>query len=472
MTNYLPDLSQGTGPIYLRLANCMEADMQTDVLAPGTKLPPQRDLAYDIGVTIGTVGRAYSVLRERGLVSGEVGRGTYVLDRDAGPGPSRGPDAAISTSPGRYGGVAAGKLQLDSTPAPDVGQAPVIAEAISEITSSSPPEFLLYARNYPEIWMEAGSQWLAHGDFRPDHENIVPAIGAQAAVMAAISAVTSPGDQIAFEHLTYSQVSRSCALIGRRILQMRSDDQGLIPEEFERVCAQRHPKLAFLMPAAHNPTATAIPETRLREIAEIARKFNVWLVEDNLYGAMVNQPTPLLAELAPERTFLVGGFSKSVAAGLRGGWVACPENYAQQVRTAHRMITGGIPFLLAELNARLVLSQQAASIRQMCIAEINARLEIARTALRGYKFSMLANVPFIWLALPEPWLSSTFKNAAFGENVLIDDEDEYKAGRSDHAFHRVRIGVSAVRNRADFADGMATIRRLLEGGQAGYDSYG
>ncbi|MGO4843753.1 GntR family transcriptional regulator, partial [Rhizobiaceae sp. 2RAB30] len=63
--------------------NRIESDIGEGVLQGGAKLPPQRDLAYDIGVTIGTVGRAYALLRERGLVSGEVGRGTYVLDRSA-----------------------------------------------------------------------------------------------------------------------------------------------------------------------------------------------------------------------------------------------------------------------------------------------------------------------------------------------------------------------------------------------------
>ena len=79
MTNWLPDLSQGTGPLYLRLADQIERDIGSGKLPAGDKLPPQRNLAYDVGVTIGTVTRGYAVARERGLVSGEVGRGTYVL---------------------------------------------------------------------------------------------------------------------------------------------------------------------------------------------------------------------------------------------------------------------------------------------------------------------------------------------------------------------------------------------------------
>src|ERR1700754_1129004 len=78
MTNWLPDLSKGSGPLYLRLADQIETDIGSGRLASGGKLPPQRNLAFDIGVTIGTVTRAYAVARERGLVTGEIGRGTYV----------------------------------------------------------------------------------------------------------------------------------------------------------------------------------------------------------------------------------------------------------------------------------------------------------------------------------------------------------------------------------------------------------
>ncbi len=79
MTTWLPDLSTGDGPLYVRLADQIETSIESGDLKAGAKLPPQRDLAFDIGITIGTVGRAYALARERGLVNGEVGRGTYVL---------------------------------------------------------------------------------------------------------------------------------------------------------------------------------------------------------------------------------------------------------------------------------------------------------------------------------------------------------------------------------------------------------
>ena len=70
MTNWLPDISRGSGPVYLRLADSIESAISSGALPAGSKLPPQRNLAYDIGVTIGTIGRAYALVHERGLVAG------------------------------------------------------------------------------------------------------------------------------------------------------------------------------------------------------------------------------------------------------------------------------------------------------------------------------------------------------------------------------------------------------------------
>ena len=456
--------------MYARIAEQIEHAIASGALPVGTKLPPQRNLAFDIGVTLGTIGRAYQIARERGLVSGEVGRGTYVLEHtESRPAEQADPltSALAGTRPIK---APPGKLRFDSTAAPDIGQGAALEKIVVDISREHHAEIASYARDFPEHWFEAGSQWLAKGSFRPLPERIVPTLGAHAGAVAVIAAVTAPGDKIAFESLTYSQVSRSAGLIGRRTVLLRSDEYGLDPEDFERVCAQQHPKLAFLMPTAQNPTVVTLSLERRQAIADIARRHGVWLLEDDLYGGMTGNMTPLLAELAPDRTFLVGGLSKSVAAGIRGGWVACPPHFSQRIRIAHKMVSGGVPFLLAELGARMVLSGEAAKLRARTIEEIRTREAIAREIFDGFEFNSDPNVPFLWLKLTEPWLSGTFKHAAFEEGVMVDDEDEFKAGRTDVAYHRVRIGFSSP-SREEVRRGFLTLRRLLDSGRAGYDSF-
>ncbi|WJH40116.1 PLP-dependent aminotransferase family protein [Aliirhizobium terrae] len=472
MTTWLPDIREGSGPLYIRLADQMEKAISDGQLPAGGKLPPQRNLAYDIGVTIGTISRTYSLLHERGLVSGEVGRGTYVLEHDDSA-PQEHQDSVTASLAGtRPLNTPDGKIRFDSTAAPDVGQSETISALLQDIMRDHPLEVAGYTRSFPDRWQQAGVRWLTYGDWAPQADAVVPTLGAHAGIMSIITVLTNPGDRIVFEHMTYSQVSRAAGLVGRRISLVASDEYGVLPDDFERACVQQHPKIAFFMSSAQNPTLATMPEDRRRAIAEIARKHNIWLIEDNLYGAMDKKDIPLIAALAPERTFVVDGLSKAVSAGVRGGWVACPPHFAQRVRIAHKMITGGLPFLLAELCSRLVLNGSAEEIWERCRLEINAREAIARDVLSGYDFNSSPDIPFLWLKLPEPWLSATFKNAVYAEGVLLDDEDEFRAGRSDRITHRVRLGFSQPRSRQEVADGLNTVRSLLDSGSAGYDSVG
>jgi len=470
MTNWLPNMSQGSGPLYVRLAERIEEAIGNGTLPAGTKLPPQRDLAFDIGVTIGTVGRAYSLVRERGLVSGEVGRGTFVLGGE--PDRQIVPAGPVEISPGTRALAQPDKLRMDSTSAPAVGQSEAIEKLTHGILRDYPDQVVDYTRVWPSSWQEAGSRWLKSGNWTPEPNSVVSAIGVHAAVLGVIAAMTAPGDKIAYEELTYSSIARSANLIGRRSVLIGSDEDGADPEDFERLCAQQHPKMAFLIPSLQNPTLAIMPLQRRKAIIEIARKYNVWLIEDNIYGELLTEQPALLAELAPERTFHVGGLSKTVAAGVRGGWVSCPANFAPRVQIAHKMVTGGMPFMLGELASQLVLSGAADAIRADVRHELEGREAIARHSFAGLDFRSHHFAPFLWMKLPEPWLSTTFKNAAASEGVLIDDEDQYKPGRTERIYHRVRIGFSAPTTRQAVQNGFATIRRLVDHANAGYEQYG
>ncbi|AYG59291.1 PLP-dependent aminotransferase family protein [Rhizobium jaguaris] len=471
MTNWLPDISSGTGPVYIRVADSIENAITHGVLPPGTKLPPQRNLAYDIGVTIGTVSRAYALVHERGLVAGEVGRGTYVLERANGK-QIEPVDPITQALAGTRGlDIPGDKIRFDTTAAPDIGQGEIIGQLFADISREHRTEISSYSRSFPANWFRAGQVWLARNGWQPAIETVVPTLGAHAAAIAVISAVTSPGDKIVFENLTYTQISRATRLLGRRSVLVDSDEHGIIPDDFERLCQQQHPRLAFLMPTAHNPTLMTMPEARRRAIAAIARRHSVWLIEDDLYGGMTEDQNPLMAAIAPERTFLVSGLSKSVTAGVRGGWVACPQHFAQRIKVTHKMTTGGLPFILAETCARLVLEGHALALRRQAVKEIRAREQLAREALSGFEFASHPHVPFLWLKLPEPWLSGTFKNAALAEGVLVDDEDEFKAARTDRAYHRVRVAFSSPQRRDDVASGFMILRHLLDNGSTGYDSH-
>ncbi|WP_306118005.1 MULTISPECIES: PLP-dependent aminotransferase family protein [unclassified Roseitalea] len=471
MTNWMPDIAGLDGPLYVRLADGIERDIVSGALPAGAKLPPQRNLAFDIGVTVGTVSRAYALARERGLVSGEVGRGTFVAGASRTPSggePHWYPKPAASETSGDDG-----TIRFDSSAAFSDRSYAQMSAILAEILREGDDRITDYVRGVRPDWQRAGARWIATGaGWEPEPERIVPVHGAHGGIMAVIAAMTSPGDLIAVEALTYGTVPRSAHLIGRRTASIAVDDKGIVPDSLDNLCAQQHPKLIFVMPAVHNPLTIAMPEDRRRAVVDIARRHNLWIVEDSLYGSLDRDPHTPFAALAPERTFHVSGLSKAAAAGVRGGWLACPPALTSRVSASHKLLTGGKSFVMTELAARMVLSGAAEALRADVRAETMSRLAIVRDVFAGCDFNSRDHVPFVWLRLPEPWLSGTFKAAALDENIRIDDEDEFKAGRGDTRLHGVRIAfASTIKDEAVLQQGVRTLRRLLDSGPAAYHSY-
>nr|WP_245198568.1 PLP-dependent aminotransferase family protein [Jiella mangrovi] len=452
------------------MADAIERSIVEGVLKPGDKLPPQRDIAFDLKVTVGTIGRAYQIARERGLTTGEVGRGTYV--RAVHPEPEK-QDAKLfvrNSTADSLPGFPQDDAKLDSTSAPLVGQGELVASTFAEVLRDSAEKALDYVRGVPTSWLEAGAAWLQTGGWQPEAANVVPTLGVNAAIQGVIAATTHPGDRIVFEDLSYASVARAATMIGRLPLTVGMDDQGMIPEELDRCAARQHPRMIFLMPAVNNPTGVCMSLRRREEIVSVARRHNLLIIEDNIYGKVTPSDLPPIASLAPERTFFVGGLSKSVSAGLRSGWAACPRGQAVRVTVAHNQLTGGRPFLNMEVAARLVLSGEAEKVRQAVIAEIATRAAMFDDIFKTKTTGQGAAVPYRWVSLPSPWTSPAFQLAARNHGIRIDGEDEFQSVRSDRAHHCVRLGLSAVNDRDTLATALQTLKGLIDSGSISYVS--
>ena len=177
-------------------------------------------------------------------------------------------------------------------------------------------------------------------------------------------------------------------------------------------------------------------------------------------------PCPPLAALAPDLVFHVGGLSKAVAAGLRGGWVACPPNFAGRVSVAHKMITGGKAFPRHRDRGAAGAIRRRLRIPHATLGEIASRVALAREAFAGLDVRLHDRVPFI--------LADVARAVAFGrlqerrrgaEASSSTTRMTTRPVRSDKVYHAVRIGFSAVPDLGRVAEGFRTLRRLLDQGQ-------
>ena len=468
--SYLPQLLQGNQPIYVRLADAIEQDIDEGVLPAGCRLPPMRNLAFDIGVTIGTISRAYNLIAERGLVVGEVGRGTYVRDREKVPYPQPAPMSHRAAQHPVFDLGESGEavMNLDTTSAVHTGQAQIIAEQFADIAARHPHMLTDYVPGIPASWREAGSLLLSRPGFAPSPDTIVATNGAHAGIMAVIMTLTAPGERIVFETATYAAIARSAALAGRRIIEAPMDEDGILPEEFEKLCARQHPRLLYLMPSLNNPTLARLPAKRREAIAEICRRYSVWIIEDAVYAPLSGDTEPPIASLCPELTFHVGAMSKTVSASLRAGWIACPPGYAGRVQPAHRTFSGGGSYPMKELASRLVLSGEAERALQKTRMVIGRRHDLLREVLGGFDLRSNPACPFAWLMLPEPWRSGPFRDAVLQRGIMIAQEDDFKPARSNVTFHAVRIAFATQYSDERYREAFAAIRDVLESGVAGH----
>ena len=350
----------------------------------------------------------------------------------------------------------------------DVGQAAQFSEMFAQIARSMPQALLDYVHVLPDHWRAAGVRYLSHNGYRPQADAIAAVNGCHAGIMAIMMTVSAPGDKIVFETGTYASIARSVALAGRRIVETPMDDDGILPDEFEKLCARQHPRLLYLMPAVNNPTLARLSGERRAAIVAICRRYNVWIIEDAIYAPLSGDREAPMAALCPELTFHVAGLSKTVSAALRSGWIACPSGFSGRIQSAHRMFSGGNSHVLKELASRVVLSGEADRILARALEVIRHRAAMLAECLDGYDIRINPTCPYAWLRLPEPWLSGAFRNAALERGIMISHEDDFKPSRSGVSFHAVRISFAQRYGDDTYRAAFATIRDLLESGVTGH----
>ena len=454
MTIWSPAIPPGADFKYLALVDALASDIQSGRLSPGDQLPTHRELANRLGVALGTVSRAYAAAEQRGLVSGEVGRGTFVRGQESGA-----EEGAIEEEDPSL--IDLSKSRLARSPDDQT-----FRRALERLANRAGLDRLLDFYQ-PAAGMArhraAGAAWVRQAGLETDPGRIIITSGAQHGATVVLASLTKPGDVVLTEELTYTGVKAIASLLNLQLQPLPLDDHGISPKAFASACRSGPVRALYCMPTLQNPTGRTMPLERRREIAEIATRHEVAIVEDDVYGFLPVKPLPPITALAPANAYYITSASKSLAPGLRVGYVVAPLPKVERVAGIIRATTWLTAPLLAELATHWIEGGEADEIVRWKREETVERYALARRVLEPWMTERAAAGFNFWLQLPDPWRTEEFVAQARNRGVVVSPSEEFVVGRKS-APYAVRVCLGAGIGRERLEDGLRRLAELLHEG--------
>lgn len=440
---WLPRLAGNKGPRFLQIADALQAAVADGSLRPGDRLPPQRQLAAQLDVDLTTITRAYDEARRRNLLEGRGARGTY---------------------------VAAPKVELTSildlsmnTPPPPLGVdfGDMLKQGLSQVLMRADSELLMTYQlgGGSDSDRKAGAKWLEPMFGHLDSGQIVVCPGAQAAIAALILALTEPGDIILAEPMSYPGLRAAATQFGRHLIAVEADKHGMVPEMLEEACRRHKPGLVYLNPTLQNPTAITMPERRRKELASIAKRCNVRIVEDDPYWLLADAPPPPVATFAPEQVYYISTLSKCLTPGLRVAFVLVRDPHERErFLAALRSFALMVAPLTAALATQWILDGSADGLMEGVRKEARLRHRMARDILAG-RYSGFGDGLHVWLALPAYWNASQLARAAASYGIAVTPAEAFATGSV--SVNAIRISLGSIKDRGRLQAGLQRLSHLL-----------
>ncbi|MDR5901965.1 PLP-dependent aminotransferase family protein [Halomonas icarae] len=444
----------GDTPLYEQLAEYLTTRIEKGALPPGTRLPPHRDIASQLEINITTVTRAIAELKTHALVESRPGRGTRVAAMEA-------PNIDFQTAPSNCDDV----IDLSvNRPALDLYTKTLSGSLATLADDPRYTDIQDYQQPVGPIWARtAYAQWWQTQGLSLDPARLTLIDGAQHGLSMILRSVTQPGEEILADSVTYQGINALCHTLGRTLIGVDGDAQGMSPEQLEAICQRHTPRVLFLVPCMHNPTTRTLSKERRQAIVEIARRHDLLLIEDDVYRPLQHSPPPPLLDMAPERTFHVSGFSKCVAPGLRFGAIASPADYHHDLAAAMRIDCWSSSPLTALIATRLLESGDMARIIDAQHAELVARHTILLERLGKQSLWSQPGATHAWLLLPEPWRGTDFVTASAEQGVRLLPASAFTL-RKVAPPAAVRINLAAARSRDALAEALSRLDALMRRG--------
>ena len=437
------------GPVYRAVADAIEAAVRDGRLAPGDRLPPQRQLAQALGVDLTTITRAYAEAGARRLVEARVGQGTFIA-KGSGPvaPPMRGAADMSMNLPPLFDDPALTHRMWAGLQRVERGG------GLPMLLGYQPAGGVLADR-------AAGARWLARRlpDLEPERVAVAP--GAQGALLAVTSLLAARGETICAEALAYPGLRALAAHLGLRVVGVEMDAEGLIPDALDAACRAHAPKAVYCTPTLHNPTVATMSPERRAAVAQVVRRHGVPIVEDDAYGRLPLDGPPPLAAFAPELTWHIAGLAKALSPAVRIAYVAAPDaRAASRLSAGLRATVGMASPVTAGLATRWIEDGTDLAVLEALRRETEVRFALVRQILGGHAYVGRPDAFHVWLPLPEGWTRGAFTARLGARGVGVVMSDAFCT--LSPAPEAVRLGLGAPETRRDLAAALRQVRELLD----------
>ncbi|ROP41129.1 PLP-dependent aminotransferase family protein [Saccharothrix texasensis] len=297
-------------------------------------------------------------------------------------------------------------------------------------------------------------------------EDLLVTSGSQQALTLVVTALLEPGAVVVVEEPTYLAALQCFQLADARIVPVASDEHGVVPAALADVIERERPELLYLVPTFANPTGRTLSAGRRAEVAALADRHGLWVVEDDPYGELRyrGEPAPSLASMS-DRVLYLGSFSKVGAPGMRLGWLRAPASIMRTlviVKQAADLHTSAID--QAAAAAYLKANDLDEHIRGLCAAYRGRRDAmigaLPSTTPAGTRWSDPDGGMFVWVALPGEVDTSSLITAALARDVAFVPGAPFYATTPDRSTLRLSFTTNTVE---EIVEGMRRLATVLRG---------
>ena len=436
---WVPDPGAYPGPRYLAIVRSIRDAISTGQLKPGDRLAPQREMAWALRLNLSTITEAYREAARQHLVAGEVGRGTFVLANSA--------EAALYDLKATRDGF----FDLSTNVPVSNNEFCNLSRDLTAVLLREPDLGKLSYCSADVLLRSklAIASWFGHRHYYPGARQIFPCPGAQHALHLALDMLTQPGDAVLVEELSFPGLRSIARQLGILLYPVKLDDQGVIPEDLGRAVRASGAKIVVLQPVSQNPTGATMGEQRRTDVQRILNKHKLHLIEEDVYGDFGTHP-PLIASYG-QRGVLVGGFSKSVAPGVRFGFLIMGEGNGLPDPAIERTSWSMAPLMMALVTFWLE-NGTARSLADWQIREAIARHSLGRNRLAKMTKSPSCPSLHVWWPLHN---GDEFANIAARAGVSIVPASYFSYGR--HAPQGVRLCLTAPDTRSKLSEALTIL---------------